>query len=406
METIFLLTKDCMPTEALPCYGGCAYWQGKTPNIDELAEKGLMFMRHYTAAPSTSMAMSAMLTGHYPYEFLSRKHYVGVSPSEFPSIFDDFQKDGYECHLIWDKTWIQMAWKFVREFGDESRTKIHNLDIAQATAAYKPGNVQIKRNDLLLQETLSQIYNTLNNIDFSQKQFVWLHLPHILKGRRAYMDDMDVFDEIVGFVRNLVGDENVFLSSDHGHMNLHKHKIRYGFDVYESAVRIPFITPRLKNAPSSLKKVDYLTSNVDLPSILLTRSLPSPHDYVLSDTKYYAQKGRKVGVIGDKYKYIYNGANHEEELYDLKWDPQEEFNILETLIYDVDRKIWSFTMEHYFYPYYEEALKELERLRNVKDEIWRYPTTKERLYVNLYDQARKSKTLGMVLKLLKRKASS
>ena len=145
---------------------------------------------------------------------------------------------------------------------------------------------------------------------------------------------------------------------------------------------------------------------MDLPQILRNRSLPLPHDYVLSDTKYYAQKDRKVGIIGEKYKYIFNGTSHAEELYDLVWDPQEEFNILETLIYDVDRKIRSFTMEHYFYPYYEKAMEEYERLRKVKDEIWRHPTTKEKLYVNLYSRARKSKTLGMVLKLLKRKNSS
>ena len=103
MENIvFLLSKDCMSCESLPVYGN-KYW--KTPNIDELANKGTVFRRHYAAGGSTSMSLSAMLSGHYPYEFKSRKRYVNVIPNEFPSIYDTFQNRGYECHLIWDVTW-------------------------------------------------------------------------------------------------------------------------------------------------------------------------------------------------------------------------------------------------------------------------------------------------------------
>ena len=38
------------------------------------------------------MAMSAMLSGHYPYEFTDRKLYVGVMPGEFSSVFDKLQE--------------------------------------------------------------------------------------------------------------------------------------------------------------------------------------------------------------------------------------------------------------------------------------------------------------------------
>ena len=35
---------------------------GVTPNIDELAKKGTVFNRHYTAAASTAMAFTSMAT--------------------------------------------------------------------------------------------------------------------------------------------------------------------------------------------------------------------------------------------------------------------------------------------------------------------------------------------------------
>ena len=378
MNTIFLLSKDCMSLESLPCYGGCQYWQGKTPNIDLLVEKGTIFRRHYTAAPSTSMAMSAMLTGHYPYEFESRKQYIRVKPSEFPSIFDELQQQGFECHMIWDKTWINMAWKFVREFGDETKTVFHNLDIAQPTFAHKKGDIKLNRDDELLKKTLNQVFETIDSIDYSKKQFVWLHLPHILKGRRSYMDDMDVFDDIVGYVRGKVGDENLFITSDHGHMNMHKHKLGYGFDVYEPAIRIPLITPRIEG----VAEVESLTSNIDLPQILINRTIPRNNEFVVSDTKYYAQPKRKLSITGKRFKYIYNADGPREEFYDLDWDPQENFNILEELFLDIDRKKMIFATDQFFYPYYEEAMEKVDMFRKIRESLWRNPSFKERVTVN------------------------
>lgn len=381
-NTYFLLSKDCLPVETLPCYsasGAADYWRGKMPNMNELAKKGTVFRRHYTAAPSTSMSMSAMLTGRYPYEFSKRKHYVRATPSEFPSIFDTLQQQGYECHMIWDKTWIHMAWRFVREFGDESKTIFHNLDIAQATAGHKPGDEKLRRNDELLKETLRQIDDTLNSIDFTKKQFVWMHLPHILKGRRSYQDDLDVFDEIIGKVRHLVGDDNIFLTSDHGHMNMHKHKLDYGFDVYEPAIRIPLITPRI----NGLQYVDDITSNADLPQLMLQMRIPN-RECAIADTKYYAQPKRKLSVVGKRYKYIFNAEDSTEELYDLEWDAQEDYNILEELFFDDDRNRRVFSIEKYFYPYYDEAMVALKQLRSIKNGMWKTGSPMERLYVRLW----------------------
>lgn len=359
---IFLLTKDCMPCESLPIYGN-KYWQ--TPNIDELAANGTVFKRHYTAGGSTSMSMSAMLTGHYLYEFDSRKIYVNVKPSEFPSVFDWFQSNEYECHLIWDVTWINGAWRFVREFGDENKTLIHNLDIAQVTGEHSVDD-PLKRDDSLLEKTYSQIYETLSSININKKQFIWLHLPHILKGRRSYMDDMDAFDNIVGFVRRRFGDDSIFLSSDHGHMNLHKGQIGYGFDLYEPIVHIPLITPRI----DGLKEVPYLTCNVDLPTLLIEKKAVR-RDYVIAETAYYAQPQRKVAIITDRFKYIYNKHGRTEEYYDLTWDPNENHNILKYDYYDKERKQRTIIDEKYFYPYKEEAMDALPQLRKIRNDMWR-----------------------------------
>ncbi len=376
-NVVFLLSKDCMACESLPVYGN-SYW--KTPNIDALAAKGTVFMRHYTAGASTSMSLSAMLSGHYLHEFKSRSRYAEVvEPSEFHSIYDTLQEQQYECHLIWNLDWQTDTWGRVREFGDESKVIVHTLDVSQAGGnRARSDNSRHERNDQLAAESLRQIYEAIDSIDYSKKQFVWVHLPHILKGRRSYMDDMDLFDQVVGHVRELVGDDSIYLTSDHGHMNMHKGLVGYGFDVYEPIARIPLITPRI----NGLEKVDSLTSNTDIPEIIVHHNIPS-HKYVYCDTAYYAQLNRKFTVIGERFKYIYNKKHHVEELYDLKWDPREEYNILKPTYFDKNRCSKVVYDELYFYPYREEAMQAYSELANEKDSLWREPSKSQTVYNTL-----------------------
>lgn len=387
-NVVFLLTKDCMSCESVPVYGN-KYW--KTPNIDELAEKGTVFLRHYASGGSTSMSLSGMLSGHYPYEFKSRKRYVNVLPSEFPSVYGIFQQRGYECHLVWDVTWQDETWNLVREFGDENKVVIHSIDIAQPAGSHKRTQARLERNDELLEHTYNLIYGELEKIDLTKKQFIWVHLPHVLKGRRSYMDDMDVFDNIVGYARKMVGDDSVYVSTDHGHMNMHKGIVGYGFHVYEPIIRIPLITPRI----DGLKQVNWLTSNIDIPTILTDGVIPK-HDYVLCDTTYYAQPNRRLAVVSDRFKYIYNKETRTEELYDLEWDQDENYNILKEFYFDKDRQSDVIYDELYFYPYKKEALEAAEILRKVKNDVWREPDYFYGKYVLI------RKKLNVIKKTIKR----
>ena len=371
-DLVILLTKDCMPKEALPCYGGCKYWMGKTPNIDALAEKGTMFTRYYTVAGSTAMSMSAMLTGKYPFEFKTRSTYKLVDYGEFQSIYDIFQKEGYECHIIWEKDWKSFATEYVGEFGDWNRVIYHGIDIDQATDCH-PVTEHIHRNEELLRKSIEGVCAAFDSIDLSKKQFVWCHIPHIMKGRTTYMEDMDAFDEVVGYARKVFGDSNIYLSTDHGHMNMHKHISGYGFDVYEPIINIPLITPRI----DGLKVCDRLLCNIDLPVILLNNKMPLEREVIYSDTKYYAQLGRRMAVVSKRYKFIYNAEDEREELYDVIWDPDENYNIHERYHYDKDRHKIVFYDEHYFYPYKEEAMHAYEKLKASWKEVWREPSKKQ-----------------------------
>ncbi|MBR7060147.1 MAG: sulfatase-like hydrolase/transferase, partial [Eubacterium sp.] len=337
---------------------------------------GCVFSNYYAAGGSTWMAISSMMSGKYPYEFKSRKTYEQVVPNEHKSLFDIFQEKGYETHIIWDIEWEDESEKYCSVFGDRSKTVSHSPVISQSCGSHANiSDEHNKRDDEKAAQTMNEIKAAVDSIDFSKKQFVYMHLPHVLLGRRCYMDDMDLFDEVVGYIREKVSDESIYLTTDHGHMNLHKGITGYGFDVYEPVINIPLITPRINGCET----YDGLISAVDFCEILLNGTLPD-REYILCDTAYYAQPQRKLAVVGKRYKYIFNREDSSEELYDLKWDKEENHNILRESYYEKNRGSNVFVDELYFYPYKNKALKEYEKLKKIKNDIWVEPSSFENIY--------------------------
>ena len=390
-DIIFIYSKDALCTEYLPVYSASSKY-GKTPNLDELAAKGTVFNKHYTTAGSTAMAFSSMLTGKYPYEFEERRNYTHVEPNQKESLFEILQKQGYECHMMWSVDFAQTAYPFVREFGDEEKTVFHYIDIYQPLGFKSHGKGELKRDDGVLNDTVNKIFRELDGIDTSKKQFIWLHMPHVIKGRICYGDDIDVFDFVLGHIREKFGDDSIYVTADHGNMNMHKGMVGYGFDVYEPIARVPLITPRINN----LETCETLTSHIDLLSIILDNTVPE-HEYVFCDNAYYAQPQRKLAVISERFKYIYNKETKSEELYDLLWDPLEEYNILKESYFEKRRLVNITYSELYYYPYKDEALFAADKLRKALRSVWREPSKAEGFYIKTRQKA------GLVIGSIKNK---
>lgn len=376
MQNRIFITKDILLRDYLPIYGN-KFWSGKTPNIDELAAKGTVFNNHYTAAPSTIMSSICMCTGLFPYEseldrlYNSNLRYSGIT------LFDKAESLGYECHIIWD---MKRKLKFKPEekyycYGEH--TNIHYVpSIGQSVGAHQAydGTLQIDDNksEIALMNIDNKMQEILNNT--KKSTFTWFHIPHVIYGRTGYGQDIDLFDRIIGITRKHYSDDNIYISADHGNMNGTRGKIGYGFDVYQPAVLIPFISPKIDNINST----EELTCNVNIDKILLDNEIPK-RDFVYIDTAFYAQPHRKLAIVNSRFKYIYNRKDNTEELYDLQYDPDETCNIISDFIFDVDRRVNTSLREMYFYPYWEEAEKAREILRAKKEEIWRVGTFRQEI---------------------------
>ena len=373
-ESIVLLTKDALCADYLPSYGN-RYWAGKTPNMDELAAKGTVFTRYYTAAPSSAMAYLSMFTGKYPYEQEIKDWKPVLGPYKGTTLFDKAYEMGYDCHILWDEKWKQDAYRYSECYGEH--TTFHDMkEIRQGVGSHYIHEGFLTPDEEKSRKTLGRIESEIAQIAKNEdKVFLWIHMPHVINGRVCYGSDIDLFDEVLGILRKYFDDSHISVSADHGNMNGHRGKLCYGFDVYEPAIRIPLITPRKEGKAIC----DDLTCNVDLYQLLFEDAIPV-RDVVYADSAYYAQTNRNLAVLLGKYRYIYHKKTGMEELFDIHWDPGQEFNLFSDWNYDTDRHVQTPSRELYFYPEWEKLPQVRQRLQALKNEIWKDETVKQRLY--------------------------
>lgn len=353
-----LITKDVLKKDYLGCYGS-KIW--KTPNIDKLAETGNKFINYYTAAPSSVMAYISMFTGLYPHE-TPRKHFIDLRQfNKCKTLFEKLSEKGYSNHVIWDDYWMK-DWELYT--GIFNGTQIHNLEISQDVGPHCSN--QTKTRTYEAGKITNIIIRKLKEIvECETPVFVWMHLPHVLLSQKGYGSDISLFDKIVGKITEIFPREGIYLTADHGHMDLKKGINAYGFHLYENTINIPMITPKF----FSKQIANEVISCTQLMDIILNNKI-KVNEYVYADTQYYLQSDRKLMVRKDRYKFIFNKKDKTEELYDLECDPDENINLLISGVYDRDRnKIYKLEEVHY-YAHWEKARIAYRDLKAEKERIW------------------------------------
>ena len=332
-ETIIFISKDALRKSALSCFGNP--WS-HTRNVDELAVKGTVYNKFYTAGGSTAMAFTAMATGTFLYDS-GRKRYDGnESEVKGNNLFDRLWEAGYSVHIAWDKSYSTFAKKHFRCEG--KHTIVHSLDciIPKPTHHISGQFDDLTYNEAEVEEGLNQVRDLFDDIAAIQgKRFLWFHLPHVFRGRNAYESDMDIFDRIIGMARGVFGDDSIWISADHGQMNGIKGKFGYGYDVVNPVMQIPLITPRVDGRDS----IDFPVSNTQLAAVFGLEPL-EPMEFVYCETAYYVQPQRKMAIVHGDFKLVYDKRSKRFGLYDLVWDPDENLNLYYPEFFDVDRRCW------------------------------------------------------------------
>jgi choline-sulfatase len=345
-----LITVDTLRADHLECYG---YNQIKTPNINRLAQEGILFSKAYAHVPLTLPSHWSILTGTYPLFHGVRDNAYFEFRRDIPTLAEVLQSNGYSTAAFVGSFVLDRRFGLARGF----ENYFDNF-VASKYQGISSADVQ-RRGDRVIAEWLKWLGQNTN-----RKFFTWVHLfdPHDpydapepfktiytkapYDGEVAFVDqligDMIAFLEAKGLLKNTV----IMFTSDHGEALGEHLENTHGLFLYEPSLHVPLIIRPIDPAHRG-KVVDLPVRSIDIaPTILqflgfqrpssmqgaelLSLSLGGkPKNQLVSYSEsYYARYHfgwSELKAISDgRFKFI---DAPKPELYDLRADPAESKNI-------------------------------------------------------------------------------
>ena len=368
---IVLITIDTLRADHLSCYG---YERETSPNIDEIAEKGILFKN--TIAPSswTAPSMVSLFTSTYPIshgvihglqfraELIKRKQYSqAVFSDELTTLPEILKKQGYTTFGVSSNHNLQAKFGFARGL---DYFKYQGYHLGSATAKHI--------NEL--------VYLWEDKIKKADKYFLWIHYmdPHSQYNARApwvehYIpqaltnDELQVqsnlvapYDSEINYVDSYVGeliqkfdlDRNTLLiiTSDHGEQFLEHGHIGHAWNLHQEEIHVPLIiqlpdgaeTVTIENQASLLDILPTILHilDIDPPEQIIGKVLlkdKSPLNWLKTlfsrrgEARYIFSELDKnstlKAIITPAWKYIYNYKNKTDQLYRIQSDPNEHNNL-------------------------------------------------------------------------------
>ena len=339
---VLLITLDTTRADRIGCYG---YLQGRTPNLDALAQNGVRFENAYAQVPLTLPSHCSIMTGTFPFSHAVHNNAVYTLASDKLTLAKILKAQGFKTAA------------FVSSFSLDSRFGL-DLGFDVYDDNFQEGSPSERR--------AGQLYPVFSNwLDGvkDERFFCWVHFfdPHLPYNPpppyrdqfsdRPYDGEVAYMDFVIGAVmekikeRNLLGRTLVVVAGDHGEAFGEKGEAGHGIFLYDMALKVPLIfsaenhLPAHKEIPPRVRLIDVM------PTILDILNFPRPESiqgislipYIQGNQNedlesyietYYPQENLGwaplFGLISRDWKYI---RAPREELYNLKSDPDETRNV-------------------------------------------------------------------------------
>jgi len=349
IRNVLLISIDTCRADHLSCYGHT----GKTtPNIDAVAQEGILYENVITTVPLTLPAHSSMLTGTIP-------PYHGVHDNS------DYRLD--ESHTTLAEVLAQNGFTtgavisaFVLEsrFGlDQGFATYYDQFDEQSRRSTKTGIAEITGG-----QTTEHAIAWLDE-NGGDKFFLFLHYydPHIewdppepFKSSypsNPYTGEIAYVDHCIGRVIDtlkslgLYDSTLIIITSDHGESLKEHGELTHGYFIYQSTLQVPLIF-KVPTGPKGLR-VTGMAGLIDiLPTVCSLLGIQAPpgiqgknisgyftdKDLSKKERIFYCESllpttydaNPLVGIIQKDHKYI---QTTRPELYDLTNDPKELSNL-------------------------------------------------------------------------------
>ena len=346
LPNIIYIVTDQQTASAMSCMGNDDL---HTPNMDKLAQAGVLFRNAYCSTPLSGPARAAMFTGYTSHEVGLARNGTPIPDSlRTRTLGTLMQNAGYDC--IYAGKWhVHTASMPDKEFGFTTIHPHSDNGLAEACVGFLE---QKHTKPFFLVDVISY-EQSLNYSAYPTRNYTpddWRRY------RNLYYRLVEKVDAEIGKILNAIDKQDlwkntvVIFTSDHGD-GVGAHHWNQKSALYEEVVNIPLIVtlPGKKNAGKEMPQlvnngVDFFAAVCDWAGIRLPEGLhgvsfrslaekadPSlkHQDYIVTETTF--DKGgntRGWALRTSRYKYVlYDKGRYREQLFDMEKDRGEMRNL-------------------------------------------------------------------------------
>lgn len=266
---ILLIVIDTLRADHVHCYG---YEKPITPNLDNLADRGIRFSNLVAQSSWTRPSMASILTSRYPVEHMTGWIHQAL-PDSIPTLAEILRENGYYTMAVGNNGHLDRGFGFDKGF---DIFDINNITPLIATSPIPIIGLVSNRlwvklgwfhptyhSARHLTRSAARLISECSEPFFLYAHYIDPHVPYFSKGlnpfqpsfekenieklKELYDEEINFTDRFVGALLTMMEDEGlmentlVVVTSDHGEEFMEHGEWKHGKNLYNESLNIPLI---------------------------------------------------------------------------------------------------------------------------------------------------------------------
>jgi len=347
---LVLVTVDSLRADRIGAFG---FEKAQTPNIDRLAENGVMFRNCYAPAPLSLPSHCTIFTSREPIAHQVHNNgtdYLSENEDTWAEVMKNYH---YETYALVSSYLLHSKFGLKQGFDTFDDSLDYNQIINSTSTAVAANRIFIKFQSWFEQRPTQKFFAWVNFSDPQApyeppREYARIFEDDPYSGEVAHVDHCigQMLENLE--VKQLMDQTVIVIAGSHGEAFYEHREWGHGLFCYEETIKVPLVIynsvvfPRNQVINDRVGLLDLMPSLLELFSMAIPAGVQGKSFLsLLSKNNQEREKERPVyfeslagyeemgfapltGIITDNFKFI---SLPEAELYDLKADPAETDNL-------------------------------------------------------------------------------